>query len=49
MPRAGKWKVWVFEGEEPSIRISSEFIFVEETKQLMQKEGRGNFFFFFLL
>lgn len=39
-----KWKVWVVVGEEPNFRISSEFIYVEETKQLMQKEGQGTFF-----
>lgn len=33
-------------GEEPNIRTSSEFIYVEETKQLMQKDVRRSFFFF---
>lgn len=32
-------------GEEPNIRISSGFIYVQETKQLMQKDGQGTFFF----
>lgn len=34
----GRW-------EEPNIRISSALIYMEEMKQLMQKEGRGSFFF----
>lgn len=42
-----KWKVRVVVGEEPNFRTSSEFIYVEETKQLMQKEGQGTFFFNF--